>query len=412
MKGKIPVAVSIIFLIMFLSLSINVQAGNSFWREDFNFSSVSDLEAAGWTTTHSSGISFTSNGVVLDGSDDDTAIHYNKITNGPTNWAIEVKSRWLGEGHSGSSVFIVTEKHSYIFMPDGYYDNFAFYYDGSKVKTYEGYQESVNTWMTLRLEKSGNLIEMYYNEALIGTYPVDDTSKVIGSNYVSPWEGNAEYDYVQIWEISGDGASAGLNGSSSSSVFSNPLVIGGVVGGVGVGVGAAVYYFVIAGGSEAAASAGASSGAAASAGASAGSDGGSSSGGGSLIHHPTTEPVEATVSGSVNDNLFADANSQIQQQTSTSPLSGETIPANQATISPLSGEAAPTYQATPNNAVDPFKIQQDTQTQEFQTQQDVTTNKQKTQDKCFGKWDEYLRGSTDSDSTVADSGSGSGSSEG
>lgn len=292
MKGKILAAESTIFLIIFLLLSINVQADTSVWREDFNYSSLSGLEAAGWTTTHPSGISFTSNGIILDGGDDDTAIHYTKITNGPTNWAIEVKSRWLGEGHSGSSVCIVTENHVYGFMPDGYYDNFAFYYDCSKVKTYDGYQENVNTWMTLRLEKSGNLLEMYYNDGLIGTYTVDDTSKVIGVDYVSPWEGNAEYDYVQIWEISGDGASAELNGSTYSSFFSNPLVIGGVVGGVGIGVGVAVYYFVIAGGSEAAASAGASSGAAASAGASAGSGGGSSSGGGSLIHPSSSSTLQ------------------------------------------------------------------------------------------------------------------------
>jgi hypothetical protein len=99
----------------------------------------------------------------------------------------------------------------------------------------------------------------------------------------------------------------------------------------------------------------------------------------------------------VNDNLFADATSQIQQQMSTSPLSGEAIPTNQA---------------TPNSTVNPYKIQQDAQTHEFQTQQDVTVNQSKTLDKMFNKWDEYIFGSTDVDTTVADGGSGSGSNEG
>lgn len=38
-----------------------------------------------------------------------------------------------------------------------------------------------------------------------------------------------------------------------------------------------------------------------------------------------------------------------------------------------------------------WKILQDTQTKVFEIQQDVTVNKAKTQDKMFGKWDEYIR---------------------
>jgi hypothetical protein len=39
-----------------------------------------------------------------------------------------------------------------------------------------------------------------------------------------------------------------------------------------------------------------------------------------------------------------------------------------------------------------WKILQDTQTKCFEIQQDVTVNQAKTQDKMFGKWDEYIRG--------------------
>ena len=38
-----------------------------------------------------------------------------------------------------------------------------------------------------------------------------------------------------------------------------------------------------------------------------------------------------------------------------------------------------------------WKIMMDTQTKIFEIQQDVTVNKAKTQDKMFGKWDEYIR---------------------
>ncbi len=39
-----------------------------------------------------------------------------------------------------------------------------------------------------------------------------------------------------------------------------------------------------------------------------------------------------------------------------------------------------------------WKILQDTQTKCFEIQQDVSVNQAKTEDKMFGKWDEYIRG--------------------
>lgn len=43
------------------------------------------------------------------------------------------------------------------------------------------------------------------------------------------------------------------------------------------------------------------------------------------------------------------------------------------------------------NQMNRWKILQDTQTKIFEIQQDVTVNRAKTQDKMFGKWDEYIR---------------------
>ena len=39
-----------------------------------------------------------------------------------------------------------------------------------------------------------------------------------------------------------------------------------------------------------------------------------------------------------------------------------------------------------------WKILQDTQTKCFEIQQDVSVHQAKTEDKMFGKWDEYIRG--------------------
>jgi len=42
-------------------------------------------------------------------------------------------------------------------------------------------------------------------------------------------------------------------------------------------------------------------------------------------------------------------------------------------------------------AMQRWKILQDTQTKIFEIQQDVTANKAKTQDKAFQQWDQYIR---------------------
>ena len=42
-------------------------------------------------------------------------------------------------------------------------------------------------------------------------------------------------------------------------------------------------------------------------------------------------------------------------------------------------------------AMERWKILQDTQTKIFEIQQDVTANKAKTQDKAFQQWDQYIR---------------------
>jgi hypothetical protein len=160
------------------------------------------MQAAGWTLdTNPSGISVDGSGVILNGKTGDASINYqNHFPDGIYDWKAECKSMWLGEGHSGSNIFVKTKKHSYGFAADGYYDEFAFYVDSRKVLQFGSYKESVGTWMTFGLVKKGSTISMYFNGELKNTYEEPETQSfaLVGVGIVSPWRGDAKYDYYMV----------------------------------------------------------------------------------------------------------------------------------------------------------------------------------------------------------------------
>ncbi len=191
----------VLLTLCFVSLTMG-QVQTSIWKEDMSYSSYNQFQTAGWTSEHEAGVSFTSDGVILDGTTTDTAIHYsNKFPSGIYDWVIEDRSRWVLGSHSGNIVSAITQYHSYGFSADGWYSNFAFYRDNQKILTFGSYQEQSNQWFTLRMEKHGNQIDMYFNDILENSYTETDTalSQLVGVDLVSPWLGGAEYDYIQIW---------------------------------------------------------------------------------------------------------------------------------------------------------------------------------------------------------------------
>ena len=262
-----------------------------------NYQSFDQLQSAGWTSEHPVGVSFGSVGVVLDQTHGDTAIHYiGHFASGIYDWKVEDQSRWVSGSHSRNDVSAITEKHNYAFAADGWYSQFAFYHDGSKVYTSQKgtYSESKNTLFTLSMVKIGTQINCYYNGQLKYTYIESDStpSQLNGVDAVSPWGGSSEYDYFQL-------SSASVFPSpvspQSNNILSNPFVIGGIIGVVGIGVGLGVYFGFVAGGGAAssagAASASIATGEAGSVGASAGSGGTGSGGGGTSgsNHHSETD---------------------------------------------------------------------------------------------------------------------------
>jgi hypothetical protein len=418
LKGKSLSLLTLTFFVLFvLSLTVlaKAQTDTTIWNDNMNYQSLAQMQTAGWTTNNPAGVNFTSSGVVVDDYSGDTSITYSgHFPSGIVNWKVEDQSRWISGPHCGNDVTATTEKHSYSFMADGWYSEYVFYLDGSKIwtSTTGTYSESQGELFTLTMEKSGNQINCYYNGQLEYTYTEKDSasSQIVGVSAVSPWEGGSEYDNFQLSSITGSNSSA----SGSNSILSNPVALGGIAGGaavgVGVGVGLAIHFGVIGGSAAGSASAGsgvaatgsagtasgsAGSGAGAAGSSGAGSSGGSGGGSGSA----SSESSASSGGGDAGDsNLVADAGNpnlqQIQQANAQAQQS--------ATIQ------AQMQQDAQNQANQQWQTQQDAQTKITQTQQDVTQNKQKAQDKAFQNTDQVIRqASTDSDSSVAQDSSGS-----
>jgi hypothetical protein len=292
LKGKLLIILALTLFILCLPLLVKAQTDTIIWRDDMNYSSFDQLQTAGWTSEHADGVSFGSSGTILDQTHGDTAVHYiGHFTSGIYNWKVEDQSRWISGSHSGNDVSALTEKHSYNFAADGWYNQFAFYHDGSKVYTSDSgtYSESKGTLFTLTMVKINSQINCYYNGQLEYTYiePDSTPSQLNGVDAVSPWQGSSEYDYFQLSTASVFPSSVS---PQSDNILSNPFVIGGIVGGVGVGVGLGVYFGFFAGGGSAASSAGASEGSAiGSAGTFGGSGGSGNSGFGSSVANSDSE---------------------------------------------------------------------------------------------------------------------------
>ncbi len=262
MKAKLYLFfASLLITLSFVAL-VSAQTGQVYLKEDFNYSGSDQMQAAGWTFTRPAGISVGSGAVVLDGTGGDCAIHYNNhFQTGIFDWKVESKSMWLGQGHSTNGVYVSTERHSYSFSADGYYDEFAFYRDNVKILHFGIYQETANQYFLMTMVRQANTFSFYFNGELKNTYVEEDTqpSAATGVALVSPWRGDAKYDYYQLGEPNAAFASSAPTESTNSFPIVPVLIGGGITAAVIGGI--IVYYFFVAGGSGASAGASANLGA-------------------------------------------------------------------------------------------------------------------------------------------------------
>jgi hypothetical protein len=254
MKCKVCLLFSFSILLLSLAYTANAESSHLHWRDEFSYGSVSQMQDAGWTLTKNpSGVSLEAGAVLLNGTQADTEIAYfNHFPDGIVDWSIEIRALWPGQGHSQPVISANTVRHQYGFAADGWTKQFALYRDNTKIMVFGSYIEQKNTWVTLKMEKQGNALNLYCNDQLVRTYLETDTqlSKIVGVSIVSPWKGDQSYDYYQL-------SASGSQPSVAPSFLSNPWVIGGIAAVAGVGVLAGILYFFVIGGGGAGASVGA-----------------------------------------------------------------------------------------------------------------------------------------------------------
>jgi hypothetical protein len=261
LKAKLWLFFSILLFSLSFAALVSAQAGQVYFKEDFNYASLDQMQAAGWTFTRPAGISVGSGAVVLNGVGGDCTINYNNhFQTGIFDWKVESKSMWLGQGHTTNGVYVSTQKHSYSFSADGYYDEFAFYRDNVKILRFGSYQEVANQYFFMTMVRQGNTFSLYFNGELKNTYIEVDSqlSAATGIALCSPWRGDAKYDYYQLGEPTAVFTSSNPTVSTDSFPMIPVLVGGGITAAIVGGI--VVYYFFIAGSSSASAGASGSGG--------------------------------------------------------------------------------------------------------------------------------------------------------
>jgi hypothetical protein len=167
---KVCVLFSVLMISLSLATLVYAQTGNVYFKEEFDYASLDQMQAAGWTFTRPAGISVAASTVTLDGTGGDCARHRaTSFSNDVYDWKAEVRGMWLGEGHSVLSVFLGTERHSYGWAADGYYKEFSFYRDSQKVLHFGNYAEKANEYVVLTMVREGNIFSFYFNGDIIIT---------------------------------------------------------------------------------------------------------------------------------------------------------------------------------------------------------------------------------------------------
>jgi hypothetical protein len=172
------------------------------WKDDFNYSNVEEMKAAGWTLKHEDWISLSLSIIRFDndGSQGSGAYFLGHFPSGVSEYSVEAKSRWVGRSYAQRYFIAWTQRHRYIWYGDGYYPNYCFMRDDVEVLRFSGYAPAFNEWSVFKLEKKGSAFYMYENDQLKNTYVETDTNpdELTGVSTGAGWVSTMEYDYISV----------------------------------------------------------------------------------------------------------------------------------------------------------------------------------------------------------------------
>ena len=180
--------------------------GSFSFRDDFNYASMNDLVAAGWTTFGCQCWDSVGGGVLYLSAPYpySSAITWNKIPSGVSDWNVTLRTEWTGGQIGDLRLDVYTSSHAYTWMASG--GSFILQRDASMgnnpVFSRSGYQPQMNVWHQLRLDMAVGKMSMYFDGNLIGTYteqdPNTDLAKI--STQVGSYTADS-YDYITATQL-------------------------------------------------------------------------------------------------------------------------------------------------------------------------------------------------------------------
>jgi len=199
------------------------------FRDDFDYNSIDQLQAAGWTIGGGAPASYFSVGngtlMLLNDGYAGASVDWNHVPANVSDWTVSLRGEWVGNWVGSIGLTVHTTRHTYNFLADGYYPQFGFGRDGAGVATFPGYTPELNVWHVLRLDMVQGTLYMFFDGLQVGSYVEPDTisggTNLTGIATQGAWETDNSFDWVQAASLDPqiqqtttfDGVSVSLSGS-------------------------------------------------------------------------------------------------------------------------------------------------------------------------------------------------------
>jgi hypothetical protein len=186
----------------FNELAAQGTAATVSWRDDLNWQSKQEMTSNGWQFDNQQMVTVENGYLTIDndGATAGGASFNNQFSSGIQEFRVETRAIWTARSYGAPHLKVTTTNHEYIWMGDGYTNQYVLLRDGSEILRTGGYTIQLNTPQTFTIEKTGNTLKFYQDGSLKYTFLETDVriDNLIGVSLLSHWSGTMKYDYVSV----------------------------------------------------------------------------------------------------------------------------------------------------------------------------------------------------------------------
>ncbi len=171
------------------------------FRDDFDYSSIGEMEAAGWTICSVAPTSYysVSKGILTlkNGGYQGAAACWRNVPTGISDWTVTARVSWVGNTFGSLDMSVRTLAHSYRWLADGFSLQYKLFRDGIFVWTADGYSPELGTWHVLRMDMYDGMVSLYFDQQSKFNYTETDTGTYLTDLILSgSWQSYDDFDYV------------------------------------------------------------------------------------------------------------------------------------------------------------------------------------------------------------------------